>query len=231
MLVVPFCVLCFFTVTVKAQQKATPAPAGQDKSSLSSENLDLENKNLDQIIKDLNDKIQGVFQKYKLAENKDIKIIPYQVDFIEGDGFILVERHMFLRDNMDVKVTGEKRKSMKFYVSGGNLSKVESTVYERDYNSASLLIVEVTDPTPLTEGTDDVTIKQTYRGKVLFSKTLGELKNTTAFPVRIDFKRGFYIPHLTYFYETILSIAETYSKNAKDTDSSVSEFLKSSTDY
>jgi hypothetical protein len=224
------CIICTFIVSVSAQQKEK-AKGNPEASSLSSGNLDAEGKNLDSIIKNLNEGIAGVLQKYKLMENKDIKIIPYQVDYSVEKDYILIERHMFMRDMMDVKVVGEKRKSVKLYGSGGSLAKIESMIYERDYNNANEHYVEIIDPSPMTEGLDDVIIKQTFNKKLVFNKTLGEMKNTTAFPVRNDFKRNFYIPHLTYFYNTVLSIAETYSKGAKDTDSSVTDFLQRSTQY
>jgi|APHig6443718053_1056840.scaffolds.fasta_scaffold48296_2 hypothetical protein len=216
------------TPCVYSQDKAEKA----EKNTLTSEKLDAEGKNLDSIIKNLNGNIQSVVQKYKMIENKDIKVIPYQVDYNVEKDCITMERHIFVRgDGADARIIGEKRKTIKMYVSGNTLSKVESIVYERDYNNATELIAEIVDSSPLSGNTDGITIKQTYRKKMVFSKTLGEMKNTTAFPVRNDFKRDFYIPHITYFYNTILGIAETYSKSTKDTDQTVAEFLKTSTKY
>ncbi|HNX58770.1 MAG TPA: hypothetical protein PKK43_06710 [Spirochaetota bacterium] len=216
---------------VYSQDKADSAGKGE-KNTLTSEKLDNEAKNLDSIIKNLNEKIQSVVQKYKMVDNKDIKVVPYQVDYDVDKDCITMERHVFVRsDGPDAKVIEEKRKTIKLYVSGGTLTKVVSIVYERDYNNATEQIAEVVDSSPMSGNTDGIAIKQTFRKKVVFSKTLGEMKNTTAFPVRNDFKRDFYIPQLTYFYNTILSIAETYSKSTKDTDQTVADFLKASTRY
>ncbi len=55
------------------------------------------------------------------------------------------------------------------------------------------------------------------------------MKNSTAFPVRNSLKRVFLVPHLEYFYQVLLSIAETYAKGIKDSDSQMFEFLKEST--
>jgi hypothetical protein len=221
--------LLFAQQAGQGQQKAPAAQKGE--SSLSNENLDLEGKNLDSIIKAYNEKIQGVIQRNKLMENKNIRIIPYQVDYDLGSDNIFIERHMFLRDAGGAKVTGEKRKSVRLFISGGSLAKVVTTVYERDYNAASEFTIEITDPSPLTDNTDDIIIKQFNKKVMTVNKTLADIKNTTAFPVRNDMKRDFYVPNLTYFYNIVLSIAETYSKNAKDTDSSVAEFLRASAGY
>ena len=66
---------------------------------------------------------------------------------------------------------------------------------------------------------------------LLNNKKLGTVKNTTAYPLRNEIKREFLIPHLSTFYSAILFISEAYYKSLKDSDSSLSEFLKKSTKY
>jgi hypothetical protein len=214
-----------------AQQTAQPPVNGNGSNAATAEKIDQDSKNLDAIIKDINTKIQTVIQKNKMMENNDIKIIPYQTDYTLEKDYIQIERHVFVRDNYD-KIVGERRKIVKFWVTGGNLSKVESVIYERDYNASDEMTVEIIDSTPLNDNKDNLTIKQTRNKKVqIEGKLLSDVKNTTAFPVRNEFKRDFYIQHLSYFYNTILGIAETYSKSAKDSDAAVTEFLKKSTQY
>lgn len=225
---IALCVICAVAVVSYAQQQGGSASA--QSNSLTSDNLDLEGKNLDSIIKDINDKIQKVIQKHKLNENKDVKIIPYQTDYEVFSDHIFIERHVFIRNTFG-RISGERRKGVKFYVSGAALSKIESTVYERDYDTAEERVIEITDPSPMTDATDDIIVKQYFAKKLTLSRTLGEMKNTTAFPVRNDFKRDFYIPHITYFYDRIQSIAETYAKNAKDDEAGVTDFLIRSADY
>jgi hypothetical protein len=227
-----FCLALVVTLSLSLSAQQTAQPKAQDsKDKMSSENIDREGKEGDLQIKDINERIQGVIQKNKLMENKDIRILPYQTNYEVEKDYIFVERHYFLRDAIGAKIIGEKRKSVKFYVSGGNLSKIESIIYERDYDAALEQYVEITDPSPSTESTDDVIIRQFYKKRMVLDKKLGEIKNTTSFPVRNDMKRDFYIPHLQYFYTTILNVAETFSKNAKDSDSSVIEFLKKAASY
>ena len=217
-------------VLIPAAVNAQQAPQGNGNAA-TMERLDQDSKNLDASIKDIGTKIQSVIQKNRMMELKDIKVIPYQTDYQLGSDFILIERHIFIRDGND-KIIGEKRKTVKFFVSGGNLSKLESTIYERDYSSSAETIVVVTDSSPIGDNKDSITIRQTVNKKVVIdNKPLTEVKNTTAFPVRNDFKRSFYIPHLIYFYDMIQGIAETYNKSSKDSDASVTEFLLNSTRY
>ncbi|HOR94107.1 MAG TPA: hypothetical protein PLZ38_09055, partial [Spirochaetota bacterium] len=66
---------------------------------------------------------------------------------------------------------------------------------------------------------------------IVTDKKLSEVKNTLAFPIQNQLKNEFYIPHLMYFYDVLLNISETYYKGIKDIDSTMTEFLKSSTKY
>ena len=226
-----FLTLCMMLVisTAQAQQaQEQPKPNG---NIATAEKIDEDSKNLDGIIKDINQKIQTVIQKNKMMEVKDIKVIPYQTDYHLEKDYIQVDRHMFIRDNND-KIVGEKKKTVRVYVTGGALSKIESIIYERDYSASDEMTVIITDPSPMSDGKDNLVIQQIHNRKVIVeSKPLSEIKNTTAFPVRNNFKRDFYVPHISYFYNIILGIAETYSKSAKDSDAAVTEFLMKSTRY
>jgi hypothetical protein len=231
-----FCLALVVTLSLSLSAQQTAQPKAQDsKDKMSSENIDREGKEGDLQIKDTNERIQGVIQKYKLMENPDIRILPYQTSYDVQKEYIYIERHYFMRDVIGAKIIGEKRKSVKLYVSGGSLTKIESVIYERDYDAATEQSVEITDPSPATESTDDIIIKQYYKTmqskRLVLDKKLGDIKNTTSFSIRNDMKRDFYIPHLQYFYTTILNVAESYSKNSKDSDSTVIEFLKRSSSY
>lgn len=225
------CMTLLLSVKANAQQAAAQGQPQTNGNAATAEKIDQDSKNLDGIIKDIDSKIQTVIQKNKMMETRDIKVIPYQTDYVLEKDYIQVERHMFIRDGND-KIVGEKRKTVRFYAAGGNLSKIESIIYERDYNASDEMTVEITDPSPLSGNGDALVIKQIRNKKILVdSKPLSEIKNTTAFPIRNGFKRDFYIPHISYFYNLVLGIAETYSKSAKDSDAAVTEFLTKSTQY
>ena len=222
------CMMCILSAANAQQAQEQPKPNG---NIATAEKIDQDSKNLDGIIKDISQKIQTVIQKNRMMEVKDIKVIPYQTDYVLEKDYIQVERHLFIRDNND-KIIGEKKKMIRFYVSGGALSKIESVIYERDYSASDEMTVTITDPSPLGDGKDNMIIRQVHNKKpVIDNKPLTEIKNTTAFPIRNEFKRDFYVPHISYFYNLILGIAETYSKSAKDTDAAVTEFLMKSTQY
>jgi len=103
---------------------------------------------------------------------------------------------------------------------------------ERDYNGGLSTQVIIVDPTPTAAGTDDIIFTHILNGKKLLDgRKLGEVKNSTAFPVRNNLKREFLVPHLEYFSQVLLSIAETYARGIKDSDSQMYEFLKQSTSY
>lgn len=212
---------------ILAQEDKAGAP-----SRLSSEKLDVEGKALDEQIADLNKKIEGVVSKYKLMNTKDIRILPFQITYTLGDGFIEMERHSFEKNELIDKIVKLKKKSIKIYTTGSGVTKIESRIFERDYNSNITTEVSIIDSSPMSAGTDDIIFTHAVNGKrLLDGKRMGEIKNTTAFPVRNDIKREFLVPHLSYFYNVILNIAETYAKSVKDSDSMMAEFLRSSTVY
>lgn len=212
---------------VRAQEDKSGAP-----SRLSSAKLDVEGKALDEQIIDLNRRIEGVISKYKLMDTKDIRILPFQITYTLGNGFIEMERHSFEKNELLDKIIRLKKKSIKIYTSGSGVTKIESRIFERDYNSNLTTEVFIIDSSPSAAGTDDIVFTHALNGKKLLDvRRLGEVKNTTAFPVRNDIKREFLVPHLSYFYNVILNIAETYAKSVKDSDSMMAEFLRSSTVY
>jgi hypothetical protein len=212
---------------VRAQEKPE---AAQDK--LSSEALDSEGKKLDQQIVNLYKKIEEVVVRYKLATNRDVRTLPYQVNYRLGNNYIEIERHVFEKNELLNKIIHLRRKTLRLYVSGQSISKAESLIFEKDYESDITNQVSMMDPSPVAAGTDDIVFAHSVNNKDLTGeKKFIEIRNTTAFPVRNDIKRNFLIPHLGYFYNVLLSIGETYAKSIKDTDSALSEFLKKSTDY
>jgi hypothetical protein len=227
-------VICLFaavTLTataVRSQEKTESARGG----TLTSEKLDSEGRALDEQIAAISKKIEDVVARYKLMTTKDIRILPYQVTYRLADGYIEIQRHSFERDELTKQVTRLKKKTIRIYSSGSNVSKLESEIVERDYNGGLSTQVTIVDPTPSAAGTDDIIFTHIANGKKLLDgRRLGEVKNSTAFPVRNSLKREFLVPHLEYFYQVILSIAETYAKGIKDSDSLMYEFLKESTAY
>lgn len=213
-----------------AQEEKKEKP--KTKQTLKSENLELDSKNLDEQILDYSKKIQDVVAKYEMLKKTDVRTLPYQFDYELGKDFIKIERHVFIRSGMAGPVIGLKRKSLKIYTNGTTVSKFESEISERNYDASAYTVVKIVDPSPTVIGTEDVTFTHINSGRfVVKNKPMKDIKNSTAFPVRNDIRRDFYVPHLNYFYNSFLNIAETYFKSFKDVDSNLNRFLKKSTKY
>lgn len=204
-------------------------PAGKPRSaSLTSESLDQEGKKLDEQIFDLNKKIGEIIGNYELLKAEGIRWVPYQMTYIMGSNYIEMEKHSFTKEGVfGREITGLQSRKIKIYTDGKTISKIESEIYERDYYGGTSNIVRIVDPSPMAQGTDNVTFTNIINGKTyLENKRLGEIKNTTAFPIRNDLKRDFFIPHLAYFRSSILFIAESYMKGMKDSEHGMTEFLR-----
>lgn len=229
-----FIMLSILPVALLAQEGGKADKGGRgEEYTLSSENLDKQGKDLDAQIVGFNRKIADVVKKYNLLNTPDIRSLPYQYSYKLGKDFIEMERHLFIKDDIyHSSVVGIKRKRMKIYTDGNTVSKIEMEIAEEYTESGLRTSALIIDPSPLTEGTDDIQFTYMIKGrKFLDNRKLGDIKNTTAFPVRNDMKRDFLIPNLTIFSDALLFVAEGYYKSIKDADINLLEFLKKSTTY
>ncbi len=203
------------------------------KDSLESEALVNEGKQLDQEILTFCKRIEETVSKYKLMSLKDIRLLPYQVSYSQGNDYIYIEKHFFIKDDLvPSKVRIKKLKAIKIFTNGTTVSRFESVIREENYYENTVSEVKISDPSPTALGSDDIMFSYIRENKViLHDKQLSQVKNSTAFPIQNQLKREFYIPHLMYFYDVLLNIAETYYKGMKDVDSTMTEFLKDSTKY
>ncbi len=129
-------------------------------------------------------------------------------------------------------VVGIRTKKIKIFTNGQTVTRLESVIYEKYFNTRETSYVEISDPSPTSEGTDDITFTHIYKGKkILDNKKLGDIKNTTASPIRNDIKRDFLLPHLNQFYASILFIAEAYYSSLKDADQNMHEFLRDASNF
>lgn len=228
-----------FAIVISVVLVAFTLSFGQDsndkdnKYALTSEKLDQEGRNLDRQIDELSSEISNIIKKYDLLNTRDIRIVPFQTTYKLGDNSIEMEKHSFEKDPFFMGgIAGLMMRKIKIFTTGQSVSKFESEIYEKDYYSGDSDRVVIVDPSPGTAGTDDVVFTHIKNGKrFLDGKKLGEIKNTTAFPVRNELKRDFLIPHLTYFKDSLLFIAEAYYNSLKDADSYMAEFLKQSKEY
>lgn len=212
-----------------AQEKKSPG-GKQGQYSLDSANLDEQGKGYDGQIRALCADIAAAIKKYDLLKNKNIRFIPFQTSFIQGNDYIEMEKHTFITDEIyRTEVVGIRTKRIKIFTNGQDVQKIESEIYERRYYSGEKDQVVITDTAPLGQGTDNITFTHRVGSKTLMDgRRLGDIKNSTAFPLRTEIKRDFLIPNLTYFKNSLQFIGESYAKLMKDSEESMSEFLKNS---
>ncbi len=215
-----FIILLFVPVVILAQNS---------NSSLDSDYINSQGKELDKQIVDVNKKMSDIFKKYDLINSKDIRILPYETTYKLGTDFVEIEKHTFVKDDIyKSAIIGIKKSIIKFYITSQALSKIEIDVIHTNYNNGSSDHVKIIDPSPIADGTDDITFTHYVRGeKIIDNRKLSDFKNSTAYPVRNEMKREFLIPHLTIVYNSLLFIAEAYNKSLKDSETTISEFLKS----
>jgi hypothetical protein len=219
-----------FMVTVSSAQES--GDKGQA-YKLTSETLNQQGKELDNQITSLSKRMSDMIKNYQLLKADGIRLIPYQTNYVLGPNFIEMEKHSFKKEDIYAReVVGIQTRKVKIYTDGQSISKIESEIVDRDYYSGTSYLVRITDPSPMTEGTDDIVFTHVVNGKTfLDGKKLGDMKNTTAFPIRNELKKDFLVPHYTYFMNSMLFIAEAYFKGLKDAESSMSEFLKKANKY
>ncbi|MFW5770425.1 MAG: hypothetical protein ACOCX9_03220 [Spirochaetota bacterium] len=201
--------------------------------SLTSKDLDEDGKMLDQQVVELSKKIENVIAKYKLMTIKNIRLVPYQMTYTMGDNYIKLEKHHFTRDDLvKNRVRALRTRSIIIYTNGTTVNKIESIIIEKNYYEDTTNEVRIVDNSPTEAGTDDIIFTHIMNGnKIVNGEKLGDIKNNTAFPVRNELKREFYVPHLSYFYDAVLNVAETYYKGIKDAEQTMKEFLENSTRY
>ncbi len=254
--IAPVLIILLIAVFVVSQFALKPAftqsaqPAQEDK--LTSKELEQEGALLDKQILNINKEILKVVKDYKITSDdfkKNLRIIPFQTDikFAEnGKGnYIEVTRHKFIRNLLNLhQIVGIKNKTFRLYYSGDTVNKIEMSIFERYYDDNTAVQVDINDPTPGDEQTNDITFSHTLlvnysmadeklrrSVKLLDNKKLGEIQNTTAFPIRNQLRRDFLIPNIIFVNNMILDVAESYYKGKKDAETLMLEFLRKSSGY
>ncbi len=221
-----FAMVLIFSAAISAQDDSKDY-------KLTSEMLDKQSNELDQQIFNLNKSLAALIKKYDLLKTTDIKVLPFQTNYNLGPDFIEIEKHSFIRDDkFSNKATGVRTKKIVIYTNGETVSKIESRIFEKNFDSGDENVVDIVDPSPQTPDTNDIIFTHTYKGKVLMDKKkFADVKNNTASPLRNEIKQTFLVPHLSLFYDILLFTASSYYKSMKDSDSTMLEFLKKSANY
>jgi hypothetical protein len=203
-----------------------------EKTESISDELSKEGQKLDEEINFIYKKINDVIVKYKLLQLKDIRLLPYRTVYITKDNYIEVEKYEIARDYYNNEIMGINKKISRIFFSGDAMFKVECEISEQLLDIGYSDRIIITDPSPLASGTDDMMFTQIKKNKMIVeNKKLGEIKNDEAAYIRNNIKKEFIIPHITFLFDSLLSIADTYYKGIKDKDSMLSDFLKKSANY
>jgi hypothetical protein len=207
-------------------------------NKLQSERLDNQGKTYDRQIQELTSSIQKKIAETGILTNKNIKVLPYQTQFRVGPGrenpqYFEVIKHSYIRSSQFGRdYVGIEEKTLRIYTDGNNVSKIETIVSTKNYNSQEKEIVTVVDPSPMTEGTDDIVFTHVINKLTLVDqKKLSEVKNTLAYPLRNEIKIQFIIPNLSTLLNSIVFISESTQKSFGDSDKIMLDFLKKSTLY
>lgn len=205
---------------------------------LISERLDNQGKVYDKQILELSTAIQKKVAETGILANQNIRALPYQTQFRVGPDrekpqYFEVIRHSYIRSaQFGRDYVGIEEKTLRVYTDGSSVSKIETIVSTKNYNSQEVEIVTVLDPSPLTESTDDMVFTHTANRRTLVDqKKMSDIKNTLAQPHRNEIKIQFIIPNLSTLLNSIIFISESTQKSFGDSDQEMLEFLKRSTLY
>ncbi len=251
--------LPFGSVMVKAADDEKKSEAASEGDKLKSAELDKDGQALDKQMQKVYTDMQKVITSYGFLKDelrRGITTLPYQIAFryakdkdkegkeVSGTDHIAIERHKFIKSDLqNSKIVGVKNRVMKLYYSGENINKIVTEITQRNYEDDSTTIVTIVDPTPMDEKTDDITMTHIFqfdgttkkdgsKRQIVYldNKKLGEVQNSTAFPIKNELKRDFLVPNANYFHNVLVDIAETYFKGKKDAETIMADFLKKAQD-
>lgn len=207
-------------------------------NKLLSEQLDNQGKTYDKQILDLNTSIQKKISETGILTNENIRVLPYQTQFRVGPDkdkpqYLEIIKHTYIRSSQFGRdYIGVEEKTLRIHTDGNSVSKIETIVSTKNYNSLEEEVVTVVDPSPLTEDAGDITFTHMVNKKKLIDqKKLVDVKNTLAQPLRNEIKMQFIIPNLSILLNSIVFISEASQKGFGDSDDIMLDFLKKSTLY
>ena len=210
------------------------AQQGQRESA----NLNELGKLYDKQIYELNLDIQKLIADGKFMENRYFTSLPYQSEISYGPDpknpqYVELKKHIYTRNGeFGSEVVGYEEKTMQIYTDGKTVSKMITIVRKKNFRTLEEEVVTMIDPSPVTEGTDDIVLTHKYNKRVLVKeKKLSEIENTMDAPIRNGLKIQFIIPNLAILNNMLVFITEVNSKDAKDADRKMSEFLNRAAFY
>ncbi|MDH5720516.1 MAG: hypothetical protein OEZ13_07810 [Spirochaetia bacterium] len=198
--------------------------AKSDDSQLSKE-LEETEKKLDKKIVDMNKE----FTDFYSLKGKDVNYSPAQTRFRQAEDYIELESYSFINHTRNTgEVVGMKSKIMRLYYSGNSLKKIETTVIEENFQQQTKIENKVVDPSPQTEDSQDIEITNIFNDGRPITVALKSMQNTISNPLRIKFKREFYLKNLAYFQKMYTYTIGYQARYGTSTTDNLIEDLKKS---
>lgn len=220
-------------------------------------------KYLDGRIKEINDLLKYYIKlkdaNVKLSPGKTVYTDSKKTEKYKDESFIELESYSFIPASyVSNKSVGTSSKALRLYYSGENLSKVETTIIEDNFNTKLTTISVIVDPSPATEDSSDIVVRSlTLRNNTpsiekmdeylkklrdtskkpefklgdFYEGKMSEIQNTISNPLRVRFKRTFYVKNLRYFEKMYRFTEDYYRRYGKDSDAATIETLKKSLKY
>ncbi len=195
----------------------------------------------------------------KLTPGKTVFTNSKKTEKDKDQSFLELESYTFIPASFVSNASvGTRSKSMRLYYSGDALSKVETTMIEDNFMTKTTSISVIVDPTPATDESGDILIrtltlknntpssekKEEYLKKLrdtgtkptfdlgeFYEGKLADMQNTVSNPLRVNFKRDFYVKNLRYFENNYRFTEDFYRRYGKDSDSITIQTLKQSLQY
>lgn len=215
-----------------------PVILSAQEGKLNSVNLNELGKLYDKQILELNNDIEKLIADGDFIGNRNLKSLPYQSEVNYGPDaknpeYVEFTKHIYTRNGeFGSEVVGFEEKRMQIYTDGKKISKIVTIVRKKNFRSLDEEVVTMIDPSPTTEGTDDIVLTHSFNNRVLVKeKKLAEIENTIDAPIRNNIKIQFIIPNLAILNNMLVFITEVNSKGTKDADRKMSEFLKKAVLY
>ncbi|MCB1201143.1 MAG: hypothetical protein KDK41_10890 [Leptospiraceae bacterium] len=228
----PILATCLLLVFVNSNYAIDDAfKAGKDTSLQESEELKKTEEAMDAKIKEINEKLQ----RFSILKNIPVKYTPERTTFAkdEKDGtYIELQSYSFIPLAFNYgKPVGSRHKTMRLYYSGDTLSKVESEIVEENFHEQTKYVSKVVDPNPLDATSIDIEISMSFNNGEPYKVVLEKMENTRTNPLRLNFKRDVYIPHITYFEKMFRFTEEFQKRYGTNNDIVAIETLKRSLQY
>jgi len=208
-------ILTALAIMLFAITQVWPQKAKIDESQLAQE-LEESEKKLDKKIMEMSKE----FTDFYALKGQEVNITPAQTRFRQGGDYIELESYAFINHTRNTKeVVGMKSKTMRLYYSGNSLKKIETMVIEENFQQQTKIENIVVDPSPQTEGAEDIEVTNIFNDGRPVTLTLKDMQNTISNPLRIKFKREFYVKNLAYFqkmYKYTVGYQKRYGANTSN---------------